>query len=387
MPKSKIALFLDAENLTHWIKNSGPEDLLADLSTSGQVITRRAYGVWSQPNMTQMQSSLNQMGFELLHSYHPVSGKNSTDILMTVDIMEHALRLKDVEWFVLATGDSDFSPLFRKLREMGKEVIGVGPKSPLSECVKTSCSRYIYTDSASSTLLDYDDAADLVEKIIGAESEPIALGQLKSTLVNANSAFNEKLLGFSSFRIFIDSIDNIKTYCSVDNTTWYAEYAPNQQGASTVKQNATVEKYTSILRNLKWRLVSRDTIFQINARLKKCQNMDKPEIIEYLLNELAVVRPQIKTTEIRKALSIFIKSGLLKSIDPNSDTLNTKLIYTAKNGFIKDIDKALLARLMKGCNNNGVKFDSSIAQNLLYSDYSDIEHVHEVCREVESELC
>ena len=75
MSKSKIALFIDAENLTHWIKHSGPEDLLADLSVSGQVITRRAYGVWSQSNMVSMQSSLNQMGFELLHSYHPVSEK------------------------------------------------------------------------------------------------------------------------------------------------------------------------------------------------------------------------------------------------------------------------------------------------------------------------
>ena len=384
MPKSKIALFIDAENLTHWIKNSGPEDLLADLSTSGQVITRRAYGVWSQSNMTSMQSSLNQMGFELLHSYHPVSGKNSTDILMTVDIMEHALRLKDVEWFVLATGDSDFSPLFRKLREMGKEVIGVGPKSPLSECVKTSCSRYIYTDisTKTSSLLDYDEAANLAERIIESESDPIPLGQLKSTLVNTNSAFNEKSLGFNSFRIFIDSIDSIKAYCGSDKTTWYAVPAPVKKNSNTIKQKATVEKYTSLLRNLKWRLVSRDTIFQVNSRLKKADDMEKNEIIEFLLNALAADRLGITATEIKKTLAIFIKAEILVPVDTQSGSMDAKLKYIAKSGFIKVIDKALLSRLISGCKTHGITFEPNVAKEFLYSEYESHKHIKKICDEL-----
>ena len=93
MQKDKIAVFIDAENLTKWIKEAGHEDLISDLGLSGQIITRRAYGVWSQQNLIPLQPSLNQLGFELIHCFHPVSGKNSTDIQMTVDIMEHALRL------------------------------------------------------------------------------------------------------------------------------------------------------------------------------------------------------------------------------------------------------------------------------------------------------
>jgi len=209
--KNKIALFIDAENLTKWIKEPGPEDLISDLGMTGQIITGRAYGVWSQANLMPLQASLNQLGFELIHCFHPVSGKNSTDIQMTVDIMEHALQLHDVEWFVLATGDSDFSPLFRKLREMGKEVIGIGPKSPLSESVKTSCSRYIYTEALSinNNILDYDIAAELVEKTLNIQSEPVQLGLLKNSVLNSNPAFNEKNLGYSSFLQFISSIDSV----------------------------------------------------------------------------------------------------------------------------------------------------------------------------------
>lgn len=155
----RIAIFIDAENLTSWLKHDGLESLMEELLPLGQIVVRRAYGKWSEDNLVPLQAALNENGFELVHTYHPVSGKNSTDIKMTVDTMDVAADTQ-VQWIVLATGDSDFSPLFRKLREQGKDVIGVGPKSPLSECVKNSCSRYIYTDEVPEV---NDDAGD-VEK-------------------------------------------------------------------------------------------------------------------------------------------------------------------------------------------------------------------------------
>jgi len=46
LEKSKIAVFIDVENLTQWVKDDGPERLMADISAIGQVIVRPAYGVW-----------------------------------------------------------------------------------------------------------------------------------------------------------------------------------------------------------------------------------------------------------------------------------------------------------------------------------------------------
>lgn len=370
MPKSKIALFIDAENLTKWIKDAGPEDLLSDLGISGQIITRRAYGVWSQPNLIALQSSLNQLGFELIHSFHPVKGKNSTDIQMTVDIMEHALRLQDVEWFVLATGDSDFSPLFRKLREMGKEVIGVGPKSPLSESVKTSCSRYIYTDNTQQdNILDYDSAADLVEKILDNSSVPFQLGTLKITLLNSNPAFNERNLGYSSFLNFVNSIGNIKTWSEDGQTDWYAQKTETKEPEKpTVNQKATpasIELYTNILRRLNWRIVPKDTIIQIHAKLKNTLPSERSVLIELLLQALASDRPNITPTEIRKAIAIFTKSGLLTS---NEHGL---LKYQYKIDYRHYIDKAIIARLVSGCNDLNIVFDINVAKEFLYALYKD----------------
>lgn len=386
LQKDKIALFIDAENLTKWIKEAGPEDLISDLGLSGQIITRRAYGVWSQQNLMPLQSSLNQLGFELIHCFHPVSGKNSTDIQMTVDIMEHALRLQDVEWFVLATGDSDFSPLFRKLREMGKEVIGVGPKSPLSESVKTSCSRYIYTDTSSNkNILDYDIAAELVEKILNNQSEPIQLGLLKNTVLNSNSAFNEKDLGFSSFLQFITSIDSVKCYKLDSNNSWYAELSKsNTNNIQTTNHNpsktATIESYTRILRSRNWRLVSKDTIFQLNAKLKTAPKSDRIKLIEYLLNEMSSIRANITATDIRKALAIFIKSGLLISDDNN--------IWQYKNdhNYRRKIDKEVISRLLSGCKDSNIEFELNAVKELLYGNYSSQEQLNEIYHSTLHEL-
>ena len=382
MPKSKIALFIDAENLTKWIKEGGPEDLLSDLGLTGQIITRRAYGVWSQQNLVSLQSSLNQLGFELIHNFHPVSGKNSTDIQMTVDIMEHALRLKDVEWFVLATGDSDFSPLFRKLREMGKEVIGVGPKSPLSESVKTSCSRYIYTDITTKTnILDYDAAANLVEKILSNESEPILLGLLKVTLLNTNPAFNEKDLGYSSFLQFINSIDTIKTTKSSFHSDWHAEInnetftAESSVNTDNKSKSATVETYTRILRGLNWRLVSKDTIIQTHAKLRFAPVSDRNSLTEYLLKELSTHRPDITATEIRKSLAIFTKAGLLVSA-PATNKNAWQYIYTAE--YRHEIDKEIISRIMSGCSDGNIEFDLSQTKDLLYGVYKTNEKLIDI---------
>ena len=45
MKSSKIAIFIDVENLTEWVKEDGPEKLLSELSSTGQIIVRRAYGI------------------------------------------------------------------------------------------------------------------------------------------------------------------------------------------------------------------------------------------------------------------------------------------------------------------------------------------------------
>jgi len=374
MKSSKIAIFIDVENLTQWVKEDGPEKLLSELSSTGQIIVRRAYGNWTNQNLFNFQGNLNRSGFELIHNYHPISGKNSSDIQLTIDVMEYALRLNDVEWFVLATGDSDFSPLFRRLREIGKEVIGVGPRSALSESVKTSCSRYVYTDITQETIkLALDDAIDLVEKALKTFEEPASYSSLKSVMINIDSAFDEKALGFKSFSEFLKSIDSIELVRSDDAKTWLA--APklsksNNTDSPNIKKGeqqitALVETYQKLLTEKNWSSIPRDYLFKIYNILITLPPLPRNELIEAVIGKLD--DKKMTSTDIKRGIYIFLKSKLFRLIEESTDKVFWKL--EKNEHYIKEIDTALIARLTSGCTEKNIELVPEIAAKCLYGTY------------------
>ncbi|MEW8024865.1 MAG: NYN domain-containing protein [Candidatus Thiodiazotropha sp.] len=283
--ESRVAVFVDAENLTQWIKLGGLEVLLEDLSSMGTVVVRKAYGRWTNSALAVHQATLNRHGFELIHTFHPVSGKNSADIQITVDVMEYAWR-DDLACIALATGDSDFSPLFRRLREMGKQVVGIGPRSALSESVKSSCSRFFYaqTEKASANQDDvsrasaFDDAADLLEKALKTFDGPANCSALKNLMLNLDSAFDEKSMGFKSFTAFVKAVDGIEL--RQDDNTWCAIFADNepaievppQQSHTAEPNNQTIdssEGYRRILRKKHWRSLPTAVLSQCYQEMQK----------------------------------------------------------------------------------------------------------------------
>jgi hypothetical protein len=377
MNNSKIAIFIDVENLTQWVKEDGPEKLLSELSPTGQIIVRRAYGNWTNQNLFNFQGNLNRSGFELIHNYHPISGKNSSDIQLTIDVMEYALRLNDVEWFVLATGDSDFSPLFRRLREIGKEVIGVGPRSALSESVKTSCSRYIYTDITQETIkLALDDAIDLVEKALKTFDEPAPFSSLKSVMINIDSAFDEKALGFKSFSDFLKSIDSIELVRSDDAKTWLAspklsksdntDSPKIQKGEQQVI--ALVETYQKLLKEKNWPSIPYDYLSKIYNVLITLPPLPRNELTEAVISKLT--DKKITSTDIKRAVSIFMKSKLF-TLPLNAEESPDKNCWRLEKNehYISDIDIALIARLVSGCIENDIELDPYIVAKCLYGNY------------------
>lgn len=375
MKSSKIAIFIDVENLTQWVKEDGPEKLLSELSSTGQIIVRRAYGNWTNQNLFNFQGNLNRSGFELIHNYHPISGKNSSDIQLTIDVMEYALRLNDVEWFVLATGDSDFSPLFRRLREIGKEVIGVGPRSALSESVKTSCSRYIYTDITLETIkLALDDAIDLVEKALRTFEEPAPYSALKSVMMNIDSAFDEKALGFKSFSEFLKSIDSIELVRSDDAKTWLAapKISKNYNDSLSVKKEeqqitALLETYQKLLKEKNWPSIPIDYLSKIYNVLIDLPPLPRNELTEIVIGKLE--DNKITSTDVKRAISIFMKSKLFPQ--NNLEKLLDKSYWKLEKNehYIKDIDITLIARLVSGCIENNIELDLEVVSKCLYGNY------------------
>lgn len=373
--QNHIAIFIDAENLTNWIKNDGVQSLMEDLLPLGQIVVRKAYGKWSTPNLIPLQSALNENGFELIHTFHPVSGKNSTDIKMTVDTMEVALD-SQVQWIVLATGDSDFSPLFRKLREQGKEVIGVGPKSPLSECVKNSCSRYVYTDvPAADSEEDEDTVAltrvsekidfmEILSDILQKEDGPIHLGSLKTRILQVDNAFSEKRLGFKTFKDFVQSAD-FTDVTDDGNGTILVSYVQKRIEVTGDVQLVLAK----ILKKKKWDIIPRELlkkIFHHASDITKDEPKNKQTIIQEILENNI---PGTTSSVINHSLGVFFKSRLVQQTfgDETLWQLNKDSQYWQK------IDVAMLDRLVAGLKEENVHIKQCDVLPLLYAKYSEGE--------------
>lgn len=110
---SPIALLIDADNIS--ANHYG--DILRRAEALGDVPIRRAY-----LDTQHLTGWVDMPGLRLMLT---PTGKNSADLLLTVEAMELALHGK-VERFVLASSDGDFSHLALRLREYGLEVTGIG---------------------------------------------------------------------------------------------------------------------------------------------------------------------------------------------------------------------------------------------------------------------
>ncbi len=148
----RIALFLDYENLAIGARDGlgvSPFDFgpVADaLAERGRVVVRRAYADWSYFDADRRL--LARAHVELIEIPQRIGGsrKNAADIKMAVDAIELAYERGFVTTFAIGTGDSDFTPLVHKLRELDKRVIGIGVQSSTSALLPPACDEFLFYD-------------------------------------------------------------------------------------------------------------------------------------------------------------------------------------------------------------------------------------------------
>ena len=156
----RIALLLDYENLALGARDhlATPFDLLPisdALAERGRVVVRRAYADWSYFDEDRRMLTRGHVELIEMPQRMGVSRKNAADIKMAVDAIEMAFARDYISTFAICTGDSDFTPLVHKLRELNKRVIGVGVRDSTSKMLPPACDEFLY----------YDDLA-------GVESRP-----------------------------------------------------------------------------------------------------------------------------------------------------------------------------------------------------------------------
>ena len=114
--------------------------VLERLLDKGKLLVKKAYADWSR--YSDYKRSFHEAAIELIEvPQKSIGGKNSADIRLVVDAMDMSFQKEHVNAFVIASGDSDFSPLVSKLKENNKYVIGLGVKNSTSDLSPDNLSR------------------------------------------------------------------------------------------------------------------------------------------------------------------------------------------------------------------------------------------------------
>ncbi len=150
--EERIALFLDYENLAIGARdNLGLQfdlrPVLDALAERGRVISRKAYADWTSFDEDSRMLTRNHVELIEIPQRMGAVRKNAADIKLAVDALEMAFERDYVTAFVICTGDSDFTPLVQKLRELNKRVIGVGIKESTSALLPPACDEFLFYDT------------------------------------------------------------------------------------------------------------------------------------------------------------------------------------------------------------------------------------------------
>jgi hypothetical protein len=117
-------------------------------------VVRRAYADWSY--FDEDRRMLTRHHVELIEIPQRMDAirKNAADIKMAVDAIELCFERDYITTFVICTGDSDFTPLVGKLRELNRRVIGVGLRASTSKLLPAACDEFLFYESLEGVTTD-----------------------------------------------------------------------------------------------------------------------------------------------------------------------------------------------------------------------------------------
>jgi len=212
-----LAVFIDFENLA--LGFPGRRDrfditrVLERMVEKGKIVVKKAYADWNR--FVDYTKSLHEAAIELIEiPRRAQTGKNSADIRLCVDAMDLAYSKEHIDTFAIVSGDSDFSPLVSKLKELGKHVIGLGMQDSTSDLLRDNCDEFIYYEDlgqkqtlAPALPATFPEAkrklyALLLDSLLALRrenKEVLWSSMVKDTMKRKKPSFNETYYGYKTF--------------------------------------------------------------------------------------------------------------------------------------------------------------------------------------------
>ena len=229
----------------------------------GVVAMTRAYADWSVPANAAYRKALVDRAVDLVQLFAAAGTKNGADIRLAVDTVEDLSRHPDITHVTLVAGDSDFVPLAQRCKRMGRFVVGIGVAGSTSRALVNACDEFQSYEAlpgvtppppkvdphrtepakkaaakrttgkraaakkavAAPELTEPPEQSEATALLLRAarvglqksDDEWMHSSSVKSQMQRMNPGFKEKALGYSSFRAFIESRDEILETRLLDN--------------------------------------------------------------------------------------------------------------------------------------------------------------------------
>jgi uncharacterized protein (TIGR00288 family) len=360
MKEENLCVLIDFENIAAGTEKAklGRFDIrlvMNRLKEKGRILVTRAYGDWGR--FAKFKQSLLEQGVGMMEltSYRG-QDKNRADIALVVDAMELAYTREYISTFVLLSGDSDFTPLAMRLKELNKRVIGLGTKGSTSRLLAESCDEFIFYESLlrrskpspqkseneaeTTTPLTKDEATQiLIQTMEGIQKDrpgPMSAGFLKQSIMRKNSTFDEGEFGFSGFTAFLKDCQKAKLITLLKD--------PRSQGFQVdIYQSEIDDTQTEIPEMSKEARTLWDTL--INIKINPTTHMVRHTVVHELVdhvsermakkkrNSLRYVYsdiqrrcrksdPPISATDVRHIIEATQSAGLL--LHPNGDPVRSE---------------------------------------------------------------
>jgi uncharacterized LabA/DUF88 family protein len=252
----RLALFIDFENIAIGVRDAHYRKfdinlVLERLLDKGKLLVKKAYADWSR--YSDYKRSFHEAAIELIEvPQKSVGGKNSADIRLVVDAMDMSFQKEHINCFVVASGDSDFSPLVSKLKENNKYVIGLGVKNSTSDLLIENCDEFIfYEDLVRGQQRPLPAIANMPAKLqecfeilvdsvlaLQRENKEVLWGSMvKETMKRKKPSFNETYYGFRTFSHLLEDAQR-KGVVSLRRDAKSGSYVVEDLGAPTVAARA-----------------------------------------------------------------------------------------------------------------------------------------------------
>lgn len=154
-----IQVYIDGDNVSY----KDVEDILTEIKSYGRILNARVYGDWSQQNMQNWLKTASKFGVVPIQCER-ISGKNSSDLKMCVDVMKDLYTIENVSLFYFVTTDSDFRHIIPEIKTLNKRAHCIG-NGNANMSLQSICDKYTDISVIRTADLEVLPELDLVEPV------------------------------------------------------------------------------------------------------------------------------------------------------------------------------------------------------------------------------